>query len=56
LETEKKERKKPYVKPQVLLVPLRAEEAVLGFCKNGSSAGPLRVGCVGVSPCRTGGS
>jgi len=56
LETEKKERKKPYVKPQVLLVPLRAEEAVLGFCKTNLSSGPLRAGCQGVAPCRTGGS
>lgn len=52
----KRDEKKPYQKPQVVHVPLRAEEAVLGFCKNSNNSGPLRAGCLGVSPCRSGGS
>jgi hypothetical protein len=31
--------KKPYQKPELIQVPLRPEEAVLGACK-GTSAGP----------------
>lgn len=31
--------KKPYDPPQVTAIQLRPEEAVLGFCKNTSSAG-----------------
>jgi hypothetical protein len=31
----------PYIKPEVTQVPLRPQEAVLGFCKtNSSSVGP----------------
>jgi hypothetical protein len=40
-------KKKPYEKPEVRRVPLRPEEAVLGFCKSVSIAGPL------YSPCTT---
>ena len=32
--------KEPYVRPEVVKVPLRPKEAVLGFCKTDSSAGP----------------
>jgi hypothetical protein len=38
-EKESKE-KKPYVKPEIKKVELRPEEAVLGNCKTGVSAGP----------------
>lgn len=41
------ELKKPYAKPQVKRVELRAEEAVLGACKTNNSAGP------GASKCTT---
>jgi hypothetical protein len=37
--------KKPYVKPEVKQIPLRPEEAVLGFCKTASSPGPLTSPC-----------
>jgi hypothetical protein len=32
--------RKPYEKPELMRVPLRPEEAVLGACKTASSAGP----------------
>ena len=38
-------KKKLYEKPEVRQVPLRPEEAVLGFCKSGSVAGPLYSPC-----------
>lgn len=41
----KEHKKKPYVKPEVKQVPLRPEEAVLGFCKNTTGAGPLSSAC-----------
>lgn len=33
-------RRKPYAKPEIRQVALRAEEAVLGNCKSGGGAGP----------------
>jgi hypothetical protein len=57
METHDKENRKPYQKPQVINVPLRAEEAVLGFCKNATTSGPLRANCnIAASACRTAGS
>ena len=49
-------RKRPYEKPAFIQVPLRPEEAVLGFCKTqspGTSAGPgssrcYTLGCSGL--------
>ena len=40
-------RKKPYYKPQLIQVPLRPDEAVLGACKttSGSTAGPGGSNC-----------
>jgi hypothetical protein len=32
--------KAPYIKPEVTQVPLRPQEAVLGFCKTTGSVGP----------------
>lgn len=33
--------KEPYIKPEVTQIPLRPQEAVLGFCKtNSATAGP----------------
>ena len=50
-------RKKPYVRPEVKQVPLRPEEAVLGFCKQNSIFGPGASNCgVGVSICYSTGS
>jgi len=37
--------KKPYEPPRVLAINLRPEEAVLGNCKIGSSAGPVAASC-----------
>jgi len=37
--------KKPYVKPQITQVPLRPEEAVLGFCKNAAVSGVMAATC-----------
>jgi hypothetical protein len=37
--------RKPYQKPQVRQVLLRAEEAVLGACKTQSGAGPAQSRC-----------
>jgi len=47
--------KKPYQKPELIQVPLRPEEAVLGFCKNNASAGPGNSNCV-VGSCSSQGS
>ena len=50
------EKKKPYEPPQVTIISLRPEEAVLGACKNMSSAGPVGGSCVAVGQCRVPGS
>ena len=54
----RKERK-AYTPPSVTKVPLRPEEAVLGFCKNNVTAGPRGGGgnaCVAVGACSINGS
>ena len=43
--------KKPYTKPEVKQVPLRPEEAVLGFCKNATTYGPTDTDCKPVGNC-----
>jgi hypothetical protein len=48
--------KRPYVAPVVEKVALRAEEAVLGFCKNSSIRGPRGGNCRAVGVCSTQGS
>ena len=49
--------KKAYAPPSVTKVPLRPEEAVLGFCKNNVTAGPRGGGaCRAVGVCATTGS
>jgi hypothetical protein len=37
--------KKPYEPPRLMAINLRPEEAVLGNCKIGSSAGPGNISC-----------
>jgi len=37
--------KKPYEPPKVMAINLRPEEAVLGNCKIGNSAGPVSSTC-----------
>ena len=53
---KKDEKKKAYEKPSLTRYPLRAEEAVLGFCKSNAASGPSGGGCRGVSTCFTSGS
>jgi hypothetical protein len=53
---KKEQKRKPYVKPEVKQVPLRPEEAVLGFCKSASLAGPLSPTCSAPIPCSSSGS
>jgi hypothetical protein len=48
--------KKAYEPPSVEKVPLRPEEAVLGFCKNGTTAGPRGGNCRATGVCSTQGS
>ena len=37
--------RKPYEPPKVMAINLRPEEAVLGNCKIGGSAGPVAASC-----------
>jgi hypothetical protein len=37
--------KRPYEPPKLMAINLRPEEAVLGNCKIGSSAGPVASSC-----------
>lgn len=55
MEQTKEEKKKPYIKPEVTRFPLRPEEAVLGFCKSTSAAGPSGGTCRSTL-CQTAGS
>lgn len=50
--------KKAYETPRMSVISLRPEEAVLGSCKNSSTAGPAGTGCQQVSggACRGHGS
>jgi hypothetical protein len=49
-------KKKAYVKPEIRQVALRAEEAVLGACKNASTSGPAQPKCTNAGGCSTSGS
>jgi hypothetical protein len=53
---KKEHKRKPYVKPEVKQVPLRPEEAVLGFCKTATVAGPLQSTCSFLGGCSSPGS
>lgn len=55
LEQDKHEKKKQYTKPTIKQVDLRPEEAVLGFCKSSTSAGPASIRCT-VPGCSSPGS
>lgn len=50
------QKKKPYESPKISVISLRPEEAVLGACKNSSSAGPVLGACTNVGPCMAPGS
>lgn len=56
LEKGTPEKKEPYESPRVTIISLRPEEAVLGACKNASSAGPISGSCTVPAPCMTPGS
>jgi len=48
--------RKPYEKPVVTRFPLRAEEAVLGFCKSQGAHGQTQGQCTVPSACSAPGS
>jgi len=48
--------KKPYRKPELKQVPLRPDEAVLGFCKTKNTRGPGLGECVHPVRCYADGS
>jgi hypothetical protein len=52
---ENRRSRRPYVKPTLIKVKLRPEEAVLGSCKSGSVVGPLDT-CTTPSSCFDSGS
>jgi hypothetical protein len=49
-------KRKTYESPRLVVISLRPEEAVLGNCKNPSTAGPVASTCTLVGPCQTPGS
>jgi hypothetical protein len=54
---EQEGKKRPYVKPEIQQVALRAEEAVLGACKGTGGGGPgSGSGCRRPAPCSSLGS
>jgi hypothetical protein len=53
----KQQEKRPYKKPELMQVPLRPEEAVLGNCKmSGGAQGPGQGTCTTPVPCSAVGS
>jgi hypothetical protein len=56
MEKVSESKKKQYERPSVKRYPLRPEEAVLGFCKNSSSAGSSGTTCFTPTPCNSIGS
>jgi len=54
--TTKPDLRQPYEPPKVMAISLRPEEAVLGHCKIGSSAGPVMGSCASLPHCTTVGS
>lgn len=49
-------RKKPYRRPEVVVVALRPDEAVLGSCKTSGASGPGSAGSCSATRCRSQGS
>ena len=50
------ESRKAYQPPKLSVISLRPEEAVLGHCKNASSAGPVSSACTNPGACMVIGS
>jgi len=48
--------KKTYEPPQITVIDLRPEEAVLGHCKSPSTSGPVGGTCVTTGACHNQGS
>lgn len=48
--------KRPYHKPEVVQIPLRPDEAVLGNCKTPNVTGPSAPNCGGGANCMSIGS
>jgi hypothetical protein len=55
-EEDKKASRTVYEPPKIAVISLRPEEAVLGACKNNSSAGPVGGSCTSAGPCMVPGS
>ena len=55
MDGDERREKKAYEAPKVKVISLRPEEAVLGHCKNLSSAGPVSGSCASTS-CNVSGS
>ncbi len=53
---KKDDKRKPYAKPEIKRVPLRPEEAILGFCKTTTGAGPMSSACIALLSCLSLGS
>jgi len=54
---ENNQPKRKYKKPEVIVIPLRPDEAVLGHCKSNTAAGPGAGGsCTPVGICFSQGS
>jgi hypothetical protein len=51
IEENGRHEKKTYEAPQLTVISLRPEEAVLGHCKNASSGGPVSSACTNVGGC-----
>jgi hypothetical protein len=51
IEENGRHEKKTYEAPQLTVISLRPEEAVLGHCKNASSSGPVSSACTNVGGC-----
>jgi hypothetical protein len=56
VKANKKKAKSGYVRPQVVRVSLRPEEAVLGHCKVTGVTGPISGSCGSPLRCKTFGS
>jgi hypothetical protein len=50
-EPQEKLARRPYTKPSIVRVELRAEEAVLGACKTASSVGSAQSQCLSFVAC-----
>jgi hypothetical protein len=55
-ETRQENNKKKYEPPQVTVISLRPEEAVLGNCKTSTASGPVAPTCTSTGGCATIGS